>query len=254
MYPIGICTSVANAGRLAPAGADYLEENVQSYLRPEEADVQFAPTALPVRAANCFLPAHLKVTGPDARPDEIARYAATAFRRAQAAGISILVFGSGAARQIPDGFPAAAARRQFASLLRQLGPLAGQHGVIIVVEPLNRGECNFINSLAEGADLVADCNHPNIRLLADIYHMLRDGESPEAILAHGRWLRHVHVAEKEKRTAPGVAGDDFRPFLRALQQVNYRGAISFECGWTDLITEAAGSIAAFRQQLEDVSC
>jgi sugar phosphate isomerase/epimerase len=251
---VGICTSVANAGVLAQAGADYIEENVQGYLRPEEAEVSFAPAALPVRAACGFLPGKLKVTGPETHHAAIARYAATAFQRAKAAGIQTIVFGSGGSRKLPEGFPRDEARAQFIAVLKTIGPLAAPQGVTVVVEPLNRGECNFINSLAEGADLVAACNHPNVRLLADIYHMLRDGESPDAILAHGHWLQHVHVAEKAKRTAPGVAGDDFRPHLRALKAVNYRGAISFECGWIDLKTEAAGCLAAFRRQLEDVSC
>ena len=254
MIPIGICASVAKAGLLAQAGADYLEENVQTYLRPEEPAVSFTPTALPVRAANCFLPGKLKITGHETHHDHIVRYAETAFRRAAQAGIQIIVFGSGGSRNIPDGFPRDAARSQFLALLRMFGPPAAPHGVTVAVEPLNRGEYNFINSLAEGAALVAACNHPHIRLLADIYHMLHEGEGPDAIREHGQWLRHVHVAEKDKRTAPGVAGDDFRPFLRALKEVNYQGAISFECGWTDLNTQAADALAAFRQQLEDVSC
>lgn len=254
MFQVGICASVASAEALAKAGADFIEENVQRYLQPEAPAVQFAPTALPVRAANCFLPGKLKVTGPEPQHDAIARYAATAFQRAAQAGIQIIAFGSGGARQIPDGFPRNEARSQFIAVLKMLGPLAAPHGVTVVVEPLNRTDCNFINSLAEGSELVAACNHPNIRLVADIYHMMRENEGPDAIREHGRWLRHVHVAEKEKRTPPGAAGDDFRPFLRALKDVKYRGAISLECGWTDLRTQAAGCLAAFRKQLEDVSC
>ena len=61
MYPIGICTG--HPGSLA--GVDFIEENVQGYLQPEQA--QFTPAArtLPTRAANCFLPGALKCVGPE---------------------------------------------------------------------------------------------------------------------------------------------------------------------------------------------
>jgi sugar phosphate isomerase/epimerase len=113
--------------------------------------------------------------------------------------------------------------------LKAFGAIAARHDVTLVVEPLNRGECNFINSLAEGAEAVLSCDHPNVRLLADIYHMMREDESPDAITRHGRLIRHVHVAERDKRTAPGTAGDDFRPYLRALADTGYRGDFALEC-------------------------
>jgi hypothetical protein len=52
------------------------------------------------------------------------------------------------------------------------------------------------------------------------------------VIRFGHLLRHAHIAEKEKRTAPGVQGDDFRPYLRALQEINYTGALAIEGGST----------------------
>src|SRR5205085_1208498 len=97
-------------------------------------------------------------------------------------------------------------------------PIAAKSGVTIVVEPLNRGECNLVNTIDEGADAVKRCNHPNVRLLVDIFHMLRNGESPDPIVRHADLIVHSHVAENEKRAAPGTAREDFRPFLRALKK------------------------------------
>jgi len=249
MLAIGICTGLANAAALKAAGADFVEANVQNFLQPEQPDFSVQPAAVPVRAANCFLPAALKCVGPVVDLPRLMRYAGRAFQRAHQAGIDIIVFGSGGARQLPDGFSKSTAEEQFVAFLRELGPLAGQHGVTVVVEPLNRAECNFINSVPEGATLVDACNHPNIQLLADFYHMLRDGQPPDDIRRHGALLRHVHVAEKEKRTAPGVAGDDFRPFLKALNQVKYRGAISIEANWGDLPAEAGRAVVELRRQI-----
>jgi sugar phosphate isomerase/epimerase len=247
MLPLGICTSSDQP----LAGADFLEENVQRYLQPETDPHRPPPRALPVRAANCFLPAQLKCVGPDVDTPRLLRYAAIAFQRARQAGIQTIVFGSGGARQIPDGFSRARAEQQFLELLRALGPLAAPHHITIVIEPLQRAECNFINSVPEADALAAACNHPHIAVLADFFHMGRDDQPPDDILRHGTRLRHVHVAEKNARTPPGVAGDDFRPFLRALKTIGYRGAISIEAAWTDLAAQAPLACAALRQQIAD---
>jgi len=238
------------------AGGDYVEESVQGFLIPDRPDREFrekaraaAGSPLPVLACNSFLPGSLKSVGPDARPDEIAAYAGTAFRRAAEIGVRTVVFGSSGSRSIPDGFDRAEARRQFVGLLRRLGPVAAAHGIVVAIEPLNRDETNFINTVAEGAAVVREAGHPNIRLLADIYHMLRENEGPDALVDAGPLLRHVHIAEKDRRTPPGVAGDDFRPYLQALRRAGYAGAISVECRWDDLAGQLQAALKALRDQI-----
>jgi sugar phosphate isomerase/epimerase len=253
---LGVCTSIANAEALKSAGCAYVEESVQGFLVPGGPDSEFrekagalAGSPLPVLACNSFLPGALKSVGPDARHDEIVAYAETAFRRAREVGVQTIVFGSSGSRSIPDGFDRAEARGQFIRLLRRLGPAAERWGVIVALEPLNRDECNFINSVAEGAAIVREAGHPRIRLLADIYHMLRENESPAALAAAGPLLRHVHLAERDRRTPPGVAGDDFTPYLRALRQARYAGDISLECGWNDLAGQLPAAARALRAQI-----
>jgi sugar phosphate isomerase/epimerase len=253
---IGLCTSFEQSPLLAKAGFDYVEEDVQSFLSPEEPDSVFTSrlavsngAELPITAACCFLPGKLKCTGPAADMEGIARYAEVAFRRAQQVGVGTIVFGSGGARQIPDGFDRAKALEQFIETVKHLAPLAERHRVTIVIEPLNSKECNFINSLAEGARVVEAVAHPQVRLLADIYHMLMDGEAAGEIITHGALLHHAHVAEREGRMAPGTSGEDFGPYLRALAKVGYRGSISFECGWKNLAEQAAASVSGFRAQM-----
>ena len=70
--------------------------------------------------------------------------------------------------------------------------------------------------------------------------MLRENEGPDALVDAGPLLRHVHIAEKDRRTPPGVAGDDFRPYLRALRRAGYAGDISIECRWDDLAASCGG--------------
>ena len=80
--------------------------------------------------------------------------------------------------------------------------------------------------------------------------MLRNDESPDDIVKVGPWIAHAHIAGKTDRTAPGVAGDDFRPWLAALARIGYTEALSLECKLgPDPRAEAKASIAFLRGQL-----
>jgi sugar phosphate isomerase/epimerase len=114
-----------------------------------------------------------------------------------------------------------------------MGPLAEAHGITVTVEQLRAEECNYINRIGEGAALIRAAGHPNIRLLADLYHMASMGDTPTDLKAAMDVVTHVEIAEKNGRTVPGVNGDDFRPFFRVLRESGYQGAISIEGKWDD---------------------
>ncbi len=255
---IGVCTSLSNAPVLEAAGCVYLEEGVGGFLAPAEPDDKFAPrleaaksSNVPIRACNGFLPGALKAVGPEAKPAEIQAYAKTAFRRAALAGIAVIVWGSGESRRIPEGFGKAQAEEQFRALAKTVAEAAARSGILLVLEPLNAGETNFLNSLQEGAAMVEEVGHPNFKLLADFYHVVRAGETPDAVIRAGMHIRHCHIAENEKRTPPGTAGDDFRPFLKALKKIGYRGRISMECRWDDLKAQLPGAASSLKKQIAE---
>lgn len=258
--PLGICTSVANAAIAKSAGCAYIEEGVRSFLVPDRPESEFREklallerSPLPVLACNGFLPEALKSVGPDARHDEIVAFAETAFRRAREARIKHIVFGSSGSRNIPEGFDRAAARDQFVRLLKRLAPAARANGIVVALEPLRRAECNFINTVAEGAAIVREVGDPSVRLLADIYHMLCEDEGPESLIAAGPFLVHCHIAEEEGRAAPGVHGQDFTPYLEALRRSGYAGAISFEGRFADLAAELPAAVKTLEAQIARVA-
>ena len=247
---IGVCTSIQNAQKAKDAGAQFIEESVGRFLVPGKSDAEFAAnlaaakaSPLPIRSCNGFLPGSIKVTGPEADHDAALKWAETAFRRAQQAGISFIVFGSGGARQVPEGFSHAEATKQFVSLLKKMGPIAGKYNVTVVLEPLRSGECNFLNTVGEGVKIVKKVNHPNIQCLADIYHMMQENEGPEAIIKGAKHLKHCHVAENTNRAAPGTNGEDLTPYYNALNKIGYQGGLSIECKWDDFDKQLAPALA-----------
>lgn len=84
----------------------------------------------------------------------------------QRLGVKRVVFGSGMARKIPEGFDAATARRQLLYAAKIVGDIAAEYGCLVVMEPLCHYETNLLNSVAAGAAFVRELNHPSVKLLA----------------------------------------------------------------------------------------
>lgn len=252
---IGVCTSFKNAKWLEPLGYSYIEESVGNFLVPLESEETFnnilknvKNAALPVYACNSFIPGSIKCVGQEAVSSEVLNYMETVFSRAERAGVKYIVFGSGGSRFIPDGFSRMVARDQFISLCSSMAILAANYNVVVVLEPLNKSETNFINSVAEGAEIVEEVDHPNFRLLADIYHMLIENESAEVILEKGHLIKHVHIAEEKDRAAPGTNQENFKPYFNALRKIGYTGNLSVECKWTDMENQASVALETIKNQ------
>ncbi len=257
---IGICATPADLSGLSERPFTFIEAHVVNYLRPEASDADFEPhrvaslgCPLPTPAANVLFPPDLKVTGPVVDFARMQRYAEKAFARAAAIRMHTIVFGSAGARMMPDGWSAARGFQQYVDAVRLIAPLAARHGVTIVVEALNRGECNLINTLDEGAAAAREVNLPNVKLVADIFHMLRNGESPDPITRHADLITHSHIAENTGRAEPGVHGDDFRPFLKALRAAPACTRLTIECNWStgDMQRGVGPAVKALRRQLTD---
>ena len=257
---IGVCTSIDNHAKLKANGYAYIEENVKRFLVPQENEEAFQKnyaklkdSGMEVYACNSFLPGSLKSTGPDIKHDQILAYSETAFRRAQMAGIKVIVFGSSGSRSVPDGFDKQRAISQFIDLLKRMGPIAKKYDVTVCIEPLNKKESNIINSVAEGLDIVKQADHPNIQLLADIYHMALEDEPAENIVKAEKYLRHVHLAEKEGRTSPGTSNFDFVPYFQALKKIDYKGRISIECRWGNFDNELPVAFGYLKEQIQKLN-
>jgi sugar phosphate isomerase/epimerase len=231
----GVVCGPELASAVAKAGYTFIEATVGALLKPLESEAAFRDTlaqyracGLPCPAVNCFVPAQIKITGPTADMHVLRDYVATVFTRAREAGVGIVVFGSAGARNIPEGFDRGKAWAQIVDFTRMIAPMAEKHGVLVVIEPLNRKESNVLNTVGEGARLAAEVNHPSVQLLVDGFHWARDNDSAEDIVRHGVILRHAHIGTPQNRMIPGAEDFDFGPFFTALRKANYNGRISVE--------------------------
>lgn len=257
---IGVCTSVDNSELLQKSGSSFVEVGIQDFFVPFKSDAEFEINLmkakllnLPVFAGNNFYPSNMKLVGAEVDLAKILAYTEVVMRRARQAGTKILVLGSGGARRIPDGLDRNIVEQNFVNLCKRIAELGDKYNVTVVIEPLRKQETNFINTVREGLKIVKLVNHPNFKLLADFYHMACEDEDPEIIVEAGKDLYHCHIAEKAERTAPGVKGDDFEPYLKSLKAINYDGSISLECRWHKFKEEVISGIAEIQRQIVSIS-
>jgi len=231
----GICAKAQQSDELRSAGADFVEENIQSFLQGSTDDAQWdgikiaKASSLPILVGNSMVPGDLKIVGPEVDFETLRKYVAKVVERAQRIGIKTLVFGSGAARNVPDGFDRQRAIGQIVTFCSMTAELCGRAGLMLVAEPLNRGECNIINTVSEAITFVKLVNHRSFQCLVDSYHFWIENEPLESLEKAMPSIRHVHVADKDRRVAPGESGTaDYRPFFAVLKRANYQGAVCVE--------------------------
>lgn len=249
---IGICGGFDLLEKAAKAGYDYLEPTVVSVaalsdLEFEALRARVASAPIPCDAFNVLLPGDLKVVGPEADSDKIAEYFERALPRVASLGAKIVVFGSGGARRLPDGWGESAGLRQYAAAAATAAAIAERLGMIIVVEPLNRTETNLINDLDTGLAIVRQAARRGLKLLADFYHMRMENEDFSSIDRAGPELRHAHIARNVDRAAPHAAEEDrYDAFFAHLSAIGYHGRLSVEAKIADFEAEAPAALALLR--------
>lgn len=254
----GICLNSSAMAEGYDAGYDFAELMVAE-LKPLEDEAEFTPirdallaSPLPVQACNCFVPGALKVVGPAVDSAAVRAYMEVVLRRAADVGVAVIVFGSGDARRSPDGFPLRIAQQQFSDAALMAADIAGRYNITIAVEPLNAGESNIVNSVAEGAKIVKTVNHPHLRLLADLYHMVKENEPFSNLTPASPYLAHVHT---DSFTLPGLLGGvpyDGPAFFTPLARGGYQGRLSLEdhSNFVNNAQNPLSRVESFRKQLE----
>ena len=253
---VGYCSTLKNIEAAKAAGFDYVELGTTEIAalsddEYEKAVIHIKQVGLPVPVVNLFLPAALKVTGPQTDRDQQMAYVKKAFARLARLGTEIVVFGSGGARRVPEGFPKEDAFAQLVEFGKRIAPEARAHGLTIAIEPLRREETNIINSAAEGLELVTAIGDPNFQLMVDFYHLASEKEDPEIVVRARDHIRHLHMANPQGRVFPLRWDEyDYAPFFASLRTIKFDKRISVEASTKDFPSEAPQAIALLRHAFE----
>jgi D-psicose/D-tagatose/L-ribulose 3-epimerase len=253
---IGYCGPLKDIDAVKTAGFDYMEVRTSEIAALSDADfdnaaAKFKQVGLPVLAANLFIPANIKITGPNVDKDRQMEYVRLALDRVSRLGVRLVVFGSGGARQVPEGFSKQEAFEQLVDFGKRIAPEARSRNITIAIEPLRQQESNIINNTADELAWVNAVNDPNIQLMIDFYHFSVEKQDPSEILTVQNHLRHLHMANPNGRVMP-LKWDEYNygPFFAVLRQIHYDRLISLEVSNGDL-AEGPQAIALLRRAFEE---
>jgi sugar phosphate isomerase/epimerase len=164
-------------------------------------------------------------------------------------GGDLMVFGSPAQRKIPAGATRAQAVDYATDSFKRAQDGIADAGVRLCLEPLAPAEADFIQTAAEGCEILDRVNHPNFVLHLDVKAMSSEAAPiPELIHKHAVRTGHFHANDANRR-GPGFGATDFVPIFRALKETKYAGWVSVEVfDYTpDPVTIARESIRYMRE-------
>jgi sugar phosphate isomerase/epimerase len=165
------------------------------------------------------------VVGPTVDAERLRSYTTRVFARMQRAGVEIMVFGSGTARTVPDGFPTDRAQTQLKEFVTLCADLAEPRQVRIVLEPQNYTDTNMVHTVPQAQSLANEVDRPNVKVMADFFHMCLNEEPLDDLVAAGPYLAHAHMAEPG-RGRPQTTPADHASFFATLERAGYDGRVT----------------------------
>lgn len=116
----------------------------------------------------------------------------------------------------------------FVEVTRELCAYAQNKNVTLLLEPVNRYETDFINSVEEGVALIKKVGMPNLMIMADVFHMnIEDKTIINELVKNIRFINYIHLADSN-RLAPGQGHIDFQGIFSKLLETGFDGWVSAE--------------------------
>lgn len=136
-----------------------------------------------------------------------------------------------------------------AKLVVELGDVAQEAGVKLLLEPLNRYEQHLLRKQSDGVEVCVRSGHPAVAVISDFFHMhIEETDTPAAIRAAGKYVQHVHLADNT-RLEPGTGDIDYVAGMKALLDIGFTGFMAYECGISG--DDKSASLAKSLEYLRD---
>ncbi len=130
--------------------------------------------------------------------------------------------------KIEEGVERVEAEKWTIDCLRRCTEFAKEYNIRLTLEPVNRYESNFINTLNDGIEFIKRVGASNLGLLADTFHMnIEEISIYDSIVQAKDYITHVHFADSN-RWAPGCGHLDFAQIVQTLKKIGYQGYVSAE--------------------------
>ena len=112
--------------------------------------------------------------------------------------------------------------------IKEIIPLLENKGIRLAIEPLNRYETDFVNTVDQGLYLSKLIDSKYVGLLLDVYHMnIEEKDICLEIQKAKEKLFHLHIAGND-RGVPRIGSIDWKNIFKTLKSINYSDYIVIE--------------------------
>lgn len=112
--------------------------------------------------------------------------------------------------------------------MKQVAEHSDKTDVTLAVEPLNRFETYFLNSMADAARFVGEVGHKSCRMMYDTFHAnIEEKNVRDAIKGCAAHTGHVHISENDRST-PGRGNVRWQETFDAFRETGYDGWMTVE--------------------------
>jgi sugar phosphate isomerase/epimerase len=140
-------------------------------------------------------------------------------------------------------------KKGFMEMYTELAEVAKGTEAYVLIEPINRYESPYLNSLKDCQNIVEGLNVANIGLLADFFHMsIEERDLKEALSAAGTLIKHVHLGDNN-RLLPGYGNIDWKGCIGVLKKIGFQGYLNLECAIAGKPEELLPRTAKFLSEL-----
>ncbi len=114
--------------------------------------------------------------------------------------------------------------------IRELASRAGEYGIVLALEPLNRYRTSVVNTVEQALEMIKEIDAPNVGIHYDTFHACLEEkdflESLELALQSGK-VEHFHACANN-RGAPGQGVLPWQEIMDLLVKYQYSGHITME--------------------------
>ena len=105
---------------------------------------------------------------------------------------------------------------------------ANKKNITIIIEPVNRYECDYFNRAEEIRNFISESGYTNMGILLDTFHMnIEEKSLYDTIMESHPFVKHIHIADSN-RWYPGAGHIAFPEIIKALKEIDYKGYLSGE--------------------------
>lgn len=232
----------------AEAGLDFVEIPL---LRPRDLDVSGTRELLDEHGIGCTcslaLPKEVHLPSAPEKAEEFLKLAVDVTAELGASILcGVLYAHLGTLTGSP---PTEAELEKISRTLKSVAQYAGERGVSLGLEAVNRYETHLINLASQLNAMLDRINEPNVFAHLDTYHMnIEEKGFYDPIVSLGEKLRYIHLSESDRGT-PGTGNVHWDEVFRGLKDIEYRGDLVME-SFAAVNEDLAGATAIWRNVVD----